>query len=334
MKKKTTIDDVAREAGVSRQTVSRAINGMNGISAGTRERIMEMIDVMGYEPSRLARGMAGSQTHSIGLIVGNISNPSQADTFQNLYKLAEAERYDVILRNTSYQEKLEVKAMKSLIAENVDGIIVLNPDMPIAELEAFADADCPIVVVNRSMCAQHVSSIVTDTTRAIKSVVEYLTGIGHTTIGLITRPGKLENIRHYIGYKQAVAARNLPDLPQLVVQKEVSLLGGYLATHQLLNQHDAVTAITAYNDLMALGAIKACKERGHNVPDSISIFGYDDIPFASYSTPKLSTIRINSEEVAFHAFKRIKEMIAQPTTNFPTVVLDIDLVLRESTNNI
>ncbi|MEM8857784.1 MAG: LacI family DNA-binding transcriptional regulator [Chloroflexota bacterium] len=332
MRKKTTIDDVAREAGVSRQTVSRAINGMGGISANTRERIMVMVDEMGYEPSRLARGMAGSQTHTIGLVIGDIGNPSHADIFQSLYKLAEAEQYNIMLRNTNYQKELEIKSMKSLTAENVDGIIVLSPTIAPEKLVAFAEPGCPIVVIDQLICAKHVSSIVTDTTRATKSVVEYLIGTGHQTIGLITRPGALDTIRHYVGYKQAVTARNLPDLPQLIVQNETTLLGGYLAAHQLLNQSSNITAITAYNDLQALGAIKACKERGHGVPESISVFGYSDIPFASYSSPTLSTIRINGEEVAFHAFQRIKEMVAQPNMEFPTVVLDIDLVLRESTN--
>ena len=269
MRKKTTIDDVAREAGVSRQTVSRAINGMGGISAGTRERIMEMVDVMGYEPSRLARGMAGSQTHTIGLIVGDITNPAHADMFQCLNKLAESEQYNILLRNTNYQSAMEVKSMKSLIAENVDGIIVLSPTISPEMMVDFAEPDCPIVVIDRSICAKHISSIITDTTRATKSVVEYLIGTGHQTIGLITRPGKLETIRHYTGYKQAVIARNLPDLPELIVQNETTLLGGYLAAHQLLNQSNSTSPPSPLTTIyklwvrskLAKSAAGACQNR-------------------------------------------------------------------------
>ena len=333
MRKKTTIDDVARKAGVSRQTVSRAINGMDGISAGTRERIMEMVDVMGYQPSRLARGMAGSQTKTIGLIIGNITNPTQAEIFQNLYKFADGENYNIILRNTNYERGLELKSMNSLIGENVDGVIVLSPTMSTDELREFAQADRPIVVIHRSVSAEHISSIVTDMARATKSAVEYLIGTGHQTIGLITRPGPLDKNRHYSGYMQAVRARGLTNNPKIIIQNEITLLGGYLAAQQLLNTCTKVTAISTYNDLMALGAIKAFEERGLSVPGSIAVFGYNDIPYASYSSPTLSTIRINSEKIALRAFYRIKEMIAQPDVIFPEGVLDIDLVLRESTNS-
>lgn len=331
MRKKTTIDDVAREAGVSRQTVSRAINGMEGISAGTRERIMEMVHVMGYQPSRLARGMAGSQTKTIGLIIGNITNPTQAEIFQNLYKFAEGENYNIMLRNTNYESELELKSVYSLISENVDGIVFLSPTLTSSQLADFAQGDRPIVVINRSVSAKHISSIVSDMTRATKSVVEYLIGTGHQTIGLITRLGSLDNNRHFCGYMQAVKSRGLSTSPDLVFQNEITLLGGYLAAQQLLTKSNGVTAITTYNDLMALGAMKAFEERGLSVPDSIAVFGYDDIPYASYSTPTLSSIRINSEKVALYAFHRIKEMIAQPEVIFPEAVLDIDLVLREST---
>lgn len=333
MRKKTTIDDVAREAGVSRQTVSRAINGMDGISAGTRERIMEMVNVMGYQPSRLARGMAGSRTKSIGLIIGNITNPTQAEIFQNLNRLADVENYNIMLRNTNYEKELELKSMHSLIGENVDGVIVLSPTMTTDELMGFAEADRPIVVIHRSISAQYISSIVTDKARATKSAVEYLIGTGHQNIGLITRMGKLDKNRHYSGYMQAVHARELPHHSNIIIQNEITLLGGYLAAQQLLNSCSSVTAITTYNDLMALGAIKAFKERGLSVPSSIAVFGYNDIPYASYSSPTLSTIRINSEKIALRAFYRIKEMIAQPDAIFPEGVLDIDLVLRESTNS-
>lgn len=332
MKKRTTIDDVAREVGVSRQTVSRAINGMDGISPNTRDRVMEMVSEMGYQPSRLARGMAGNSTQTIGLIIGNITNPSHAEIFQCLYNLADAEHYNVLLRNTNYRKELELKAVKSLIAENIDGLVILSPTLDSEELAQFSDEDCPIVVIHRAISAKNISSIVTDTSRATKSVVEYLMGSGHECIGLVTRIGELKTIRHFKGYQQAVEMRGLPNCPSLIEQEEITMRGGYLATLRLLKQNPNLTAITTYNDLMAIGALKACEELERHVPDSVAIFGYNDIPFASFCTPTLSTIRINGEEVGKRAFQRIKEMIARPEIEFPPAVLDIDLVIRESTN--
>jgi len=332
MKKRTTIDDVAREAGVSRQTVSRAINGMGGISANTRDRVMEMVDEMGFQPSRFARGMAGRQTQTIGLVIGNLTNPARAEIFQSLYNTAAAEHYNIFVRSTDYQPSQELRAMQSLISENVDGIVIISPTLPEDQLAEFADKDCPIVVVHREVIADHVSSITTDVVRATKSVVEYLMGAGHTHIGLITRNGALEAIRHVRGYKNALHGRGFPSNLESIVQDKVTLKGGYSATLKLLSQHPDISAIVAYDDLMALGAMKACKELGHRIPDDIAIMGYNDIPFAAFCSPTLSTIRINGREVGQRAFSRIKEMIARPEVEFPPAVLDIDLVIRESTN--
>ena len=130
MKKRTTIDDVAREAGVSRQTVSRAMNGMDGISVHTRDRVLETIDDLGYRPSRLARGMASSQSQTIGLIIGNIIDPAQANVVRGLNDAAEAKNHNVFLRNSDNIAARELEALKSLTAENVDGIVITSPSLP------------------------------------------------------------------------------------------------------------------------------------------------------------------------------------------------------------
>lgn len=334
MKKRTTIDDVAREAGVSRQTVSRAMNGMDGISVHTRDRVLETIDDLGYRPSRLARGMASSQSQTIGLIIGNITDPAHANVVRGLHDAAEEQNYNVFLRNSDNIAARELEALKSLAAENVDGIVITSPRIAAETLIDFADEDCPVVVVHREIVAKHISSITTNTERATSIVVEYLIGAGHQHIGLITRLGNLDLIRHVWGYQKTLMNRGLPYCLSRVAQTETTLKGGYDAAYRLLSQDKELTAIATYNDLMALGAMKACADLGKVVPNDVNIIGYDDIDFASYMTPTLTTLRFQGYDVGRSAFKRLKEMISRPDEDFPPVVLDIELVIRDSTTTI
>lgn len=331
MKKRTTIDDVAREAGVSRQTVSRAMNGMDGISVHTRDRVLETIDDLGYRPSRLARGMASSQSQTIGLIIGNIIDPAQANVVRGLNDAAEAKNHNVFLRNSDNIAARELEALKSLTAENVDGIVITSPSLPAKTLTSFADQNCPIVVVHREVIAKHVSSITTNTERATRTVVEYLIGAGHQHIGLITRMGDVEQIRHVWGYKETLVNRNLPYCSSRIAQADTNLKGGYEAAYKLLSKDKNLTAIATYNDLMALGAMKACADLGRAVPEDVSIIGYDDIEFASHIKPSLTTLRFQGYDIGCSAFERLMEMINRPEEDFPPVILNIELVIRDST---
>ena len=201
-------------------------------------------------------------------------------------------------------------------------------------LASFADRDCPIVVVHRDIVAKHISSITTDSQRATKIAMEYLIGAGHQHIGLITRRGNAEDMPHVWGYKQTLINRKLPYCVSRVSQGETNLRGGYEAAYQLLSKDKELTAIATYNDLMALGAMKACADLGRVVPEDVSIVGYDDTEFAAFIKPTLTTLRFQGYDVGRISFERLMEMIARPDEDFPPVILDIELVIRESTSTI
>ena len=331
MKKRTTINDIAREAGVSRQTVSRAINGQDGISDVTREKVLRMVDELEFRPNRLAQGMANSQTHTVGFVIGNITNPAHAEVISGIHDYAQAQNYNVFVRNTNNDPQQELEAIKSLQAQRVDGIVIVSSQIESDILISCADAEMPIVVVHREIEAPHVSSITTDTQRATTMVTNYLFGSGHTAIGLLTREGDLAAIRHVRGYRCAFKQRNLCFDNSWIVQAETNLYGGYSAAKELLTQHPNMTAIFAYNDIMAIGAMKACFDLGYKVPEDIVLFGYDDIKLASYVNPTLSTVRFHSRYVGSSAIERLLAMVKQPETIFPTLVVDMELIIREST---
>jgi len=278
--------------------------------------------------------MASSQSQTIGLIIGNITDPAHANVVRGLHDVAEEQNHNVFLRNSDNIAEKELEALKSLAAENVDGIVIASPRLPAETLATFADGDCPIIVVHRNFEAKHISSITTDSERATRIAVEYLIGAGHKKIGLITRLGETESNRHVWGYKQTLEKRGLPYCPTLISQSDTNLKGGYEAAYHLLTHHKDLTAIAAYNDLMALGAMKACADLGRSVPDHVSIVGYDDTEFASFITPTLTTLRIQGYDVGRIAFKRLMEMVARPDEDFPPIILDIELIIRESTSTI
>ena len=341
MRKRTTIDDVAREAGVSRQTVSRAINGMDGISEATRERVMDTVNELGYRPSRLAQGMASNQTHTVGLVISNIVNPAQAQIVRGIQDVAVRSDTNVFLRNTDHSKEKERESIRSLVSEKVDGIILLNSRLEDEELIQFANANCPIVLVHRHLAAANISSIVTDVERTTKTVIRYLIGSGHHAIGLVTRLGSFENNGHIQGFlsiMESTESLNQEGLPadwakNRIVQEEITLEGGYRGTLQLLTRSPELSAIFAYNDLMGIGAMRACNELGRALPKSTAIFGYGDIAWCSYVTPALSSVRIQGHDLGRQAMERLVEMIGKPDRIFPPIVLDIELVFRESTDS-
>ncbi len=334
MKKNITIDDVAKYAGVSRQTVSRAINNMNGISKTTRTKVLAAIKELGYRPSRLARGMAGNQSLTIGLVIGNILNPAHSEVIRGLESVAQTIEYNVFLRTTNYVRDAEIETIKALIAENVDGIVLSSTHLDVETLAEFADEKLPIVVVHRNLHAPHLTSITTDIERATQTLIEYLIGSGHRQIGLLTRPGNLEDIFHVKGYKKGFQTLGLAFNSDWILQaSNTNLEAAYRATQRMVAKNKDLSAIVAYNDMMAIAAMHACHDLGLNIPDDISIIGYDDIPIAAHITPALTTLRIPSFEIGRLAMNQMVEMIKAPDMSFPPTLCDIELILRASTKS-
>ena len=334
MKKRVTIDDVAREAGVSRQTVSRAINGKHDISADTRARVLESIDLLGYRPSRIAQGMASSQTRTIGLIISDVTNPSHAEIVRGLQDKAQSHNYNVFIRNTDRDIAIEREAIESLISEDVDGLVIMTSMLSYEELGKIAERFRPIVLIHRQHDHPNISSLLINLERASDLALSYLIGSGHRNIGLITSHGDLANCRHIIAYKEVLTQRGITIGKDWIVQGDTSLAGGYVATRQLLTKHPEITAIFAYNDIMAIGAISACRQLGRSVPHDCSVMGFNDIMLASYVNPTLSTIRYFTNFVGYCALERVLEMIDNAGGAFPPVVLECELVIRESTASV
>jgi LacI family transcriptional regulator len=334
LKPRITIEDVAREAGVSRQTVSRAINNKAEISFDTLNRVLEAVDKLGYRPSRMAQGLVTQQTHTVGLIVSDITNPFFPEVARGVLDAAQLKGYNVFLCNTDGNLQHELRILQSLADHAVDGIIIYPSYDSDDNLKSFLEQyQRPLVLVNHFFKHPGVSNVLVDNQGGAKLAVDYLVSQGHTAIGMLAgvlNPGR-DRIRRIQGFRQALNDHDLPVVEEWIVPSlDPTFERGYEAGRYLLSQHPQVTAIFAYNDLLALGAIRACHELGRRIPADCAIIGFDDIRWAATATPSLTSIGVNKHDLGEQAITRLLAMLDNPEATFPPIYIDVELVLRES----
>jgi LacI family transcriptional regulator len=330
--RRVTIEDVAQAAGVSRQTVSRAMNDKDEISQETKQRVMQAIQELGYRPNRLAQGMVTQRTYTVGLVVSNITNPFFPEVTRGVQDTALANEYNVLLCNTDDTAEVELQSLRSLAAQHADGIILFSHQASDDELRTFADSYRPLVLINRICEHPHISVLLVDNYRGAQLAADYFADHQHTQIGMLTNDSPTySQSRRLLGFRQQLEARGL-QLPEERVIPEVNHLeGGYRAAHQLLTRYPEVTAIFTYNDLMAVGAIRACSELGRRIPADVAIIGFDGIQMSTMTTPSLSTIYVDKYAMGQQAMNRLIAMIEAPDVTFAPIELNVELILREST---
>lgn len=329
--KRVTIIDVAKAAGVSRQTVSRAMNGKAEISPATKERVMQAVRELGYQPNRVAQSMVTRRTFTVGLVFPDILNPFFPEVARGVQDTAREQRYNVFLCNTDDNPKIEAEVLQSLTAQPVDGIIILGSCLSDKDLLDFANSYKPIVITNRIIDHPNISRIIVDNVTGGSLAASHLIEQGHTSLGIITNHNiDLATTRRMQGFRTTVEGHEL-ELPAAHIAINAPVIeGGYAAAMELIGKSPHLTSIFAYNDLMALGALRACHDMGLSVPDDIALIGFDDIHLTSISSPSLTTVRVDKYALGMAAMNRLLAMMAQPETQFSDENLPMSLVRRES----
>jgi LacI family transcriptional regulator len=331
-KKRATIKDVAAKAGVSYQTVSRVINNKGEISPDTKERVLEAAKALNYRPSRVARGLVMQRTNTAGLIISDITNPFFPEVARGVQDMARSKDYNVFLCNTDEDPAEDIQVLYSLTTQAVDGIILFAYHLSDDELKTFADNYRPMVLINRIFEHPNVSRVIVDNYRGAKLAVDHLVEQGHTNIGMVVGRDWLPGtVRRVNGFRDALSDHGLPVVDEWIVTGPPVLANGYESTQHLLKQNPEITAIFAYNDLMALGAIRACKDLGRRVPADCAIVGFDDIQLTSMITPSLTSVHVDKYALGQQAMTRLLAMINNPDTAFPPISIDVELIIREST---
>jgi len=336
-RKSVTRDDVAREAGVSPTTVSYVVNhGPRHVTPETRQKVLQAIEKLGYKPNILARSLRLRRTTSIGLILPDTINPYFAEVVYGVEKVAFERNYSVFLCHSEYSPDRELQYINSLYSKRVAGVLwfpATGDNRPAQLLDEFG---VPLVILDRSIKHTEAPTVVTDNYLGGYDATQHLISLGHRLIGCIARPVDLYHSHERVrGYLAAHADNQLPTDEDLIVRGGFRLGDGRRATHQLLKQKPQTTAIFAYNDVMALGSMRACWEMGLRVPEDVSIVGFDDIPQSSYLCPALTTIRQPKFDMGKLGAEFLLDLVeGKAVKDKPISPLEVELIIRESTGQV
>ena len=300
-RKRVTLQDVAREAGVSAMTVSRVINHTGRISPATRQHVSEVIDALGYRPSRAARTLVTTKTWTIGVVVPDITNPYFAEIVHGIEDTAWEAGYSVLLANTNESPARETSLLSQIDESAVDGLIPVSSRLSDDDLRPLLEQHRAVVTINRQFPA--LASCVRPRHgygfRAYEAAL-YLARAGHTRIGYISLIRSLINMQ-------------IEDLIARLAEKDIAMRrewcasclptwdAGYQTGRRLLAEQPDLTAIVAGNDLVALGVMRAAIEAGRCIPGDLALIGGDDILLASQVPPPLTTFSVPKYEIGVHA---------------------------------
>ncbi|MEM1115243.1 MAG: LacI family DNA-binding transcriptional regulator [Bacteroidota bacterium] len=326
----TTLKDVARHAGVSFSTVSRAINHPDKVQEATRTRIEAAIRDLGYQPHRAARRLRGQGAHAqiFGLIIPDIENPFYSGIVRGVEERAYAEGYAVILSNTNEDADRERFYLDVLRQEAAAGAI----------LPPFGDGSTPdpdtlpfpVVCFDRRPQADVFDTVVVDNAQGAFEAVSHLAGLGHARIGMIAASRDLTTSRERTaGYHRALAAHGIDADPALVRSGDPRPEAGYQLALDLLH-HDPPTALFVGNNVLTMGVLEAAHELGVSIPGDLALVTFDDPPWTRLVTPPLTAVRQPTFEIGRRAADLLLARIAEPDRPAETVTLQTELIVRGS----
>ena len=328
-----TIKDIAKLSGVSTATVSKIINGKdNDISRPTIEKVSKIIKELNYSPNTIARSMITKKTKTVGLVIPDVRNPFFTDLTRGAEDVANERGYSIFFCNTDDDLNKEIKYINNLIEKQVDGIALAGAAFRDKALEEKVNIKIPIVSLDRNVYFKGIEGkIEVDNFLGAYDAVSYLIKLGHKKIMFLS--GQLNvklSIDRLEGYKKALEDNNIDYNEKLVIVGRYSSDFGYGIMKNTTIDRD-VTAIFCGNDLIAIGAIKALKEKNISIPQDISIVGFDDINIASLVAPSLTTVRQPSYEIGHLAMEKLIDILEGKENLSNKVEIKLELIVREST---
>jgi DNA-binding LacI/PurR family transcriptional regulator len=324
-----SIKDVAAKAAVSTATVSHVLNGTRVTRPRTRERVLAAVHDLGYAQNQAARNLARGTSSLLGLLVSDVRNPFFPEITAAFQDQALAHEMDAIMMNTNYDAQRTLHSVRRLLGLQVPGVAIFTSQIEPSVVDVLAERHVAAVYLDLGKVSHAVSNIVLDYEGGIAQALEHLTGLGHSRIAYIGGPPKLLSIHRR---KEAfiVHATRLGLDASLTIDSDFSVKGGYSAFSQFLSD-DPPTAIVAGNDLTAIGVLHCAYDRGLRVPEHLSVIGFDDILFAEYTQPALTTVAVPRAEIGKTAFEALWAMLSDRELKGREYALDTRLVIRQST---
>jgi DNA-binding LacI/PurR family transcriptional regulator len=343
-KKQATLSDIANTVGVAPMTVSRVINRNGYVSDETRKKVLQVVKDMNYRRNGLARNLKRQYTETIGLVLGDISNPYSTELAHAVRETLSVQGFNLFICISEHSAKEDIAAFESLVNHSVDGIIVATRSNPAGDeyLRGIVENNVPVVVIGRDFQHEAVDYVSADNMRGGFEATRHLIDLGHRRIGFIganlSGGARLKRLQ---GYLNALEQHKIPVDERLITGRREAASDipgystervGYEGMKRLLSLPVRPTAVFARNDFTAIGAMTAVKEAGLNIPKDLAIVGFDDIPLAVHTSPSLTTVRqpmrLQGQLAAEMLLRRIEN---NEINTREESVLSCELVIREST---
>lgn len=331
----SNIKDIAKRAGVSVATVSRALKQPNLVKESTRKIILSAIKDLEYKPNALARGLRRQKSDNVVVVVPFIHNPFFSGIIQGIENVAHSHGYKVLLgESQNNQERLDSYA-EMLMTKEADGLILLGALLPSGmseELASNGTSSVPLVLACEYFDDYNLPNVRIDNVQAARTATEYLIELGHRKIAKITGPLDNPLSRDRLeGYARTLATANLRYSEELVAESDFTVHSGYDAMTRLLEGAPDITAVFCSSDETALGAMHAIKERGLSVPDDISVVGFDNVWFSEFMDPPLTTISQPQLKIGEAAMRMMLDISSKKTELPQSRILPHELIIRKST---
>jgi LacI family transcriptional regulator len=324
-----TMKEVAERAGVSVATVSYVLNDTRKVRPETERRVLSAAKDLGYSPNTAARSLVMGRSSMVGLIVPDIGNPFFPEITKSFQDAARMSGLETIVMNTNYDLQRTRDTVDRLMSLQVPGAAFLTSQVDPAIRLALSGKGICAVYLDHGVAGPHISGIAIDYAHGIQAAVAHLLELGHRRIGFIGGPanGSAAKLRKF-AFLDCVSART--DIEVRVVDSDFSVQGGYFSCSKLLNDFPA-TAVMAANDMMAIGAMHCAYDRKIAVPSEISIVGFDDITFAQFTQPALTTVAVPREDIGRLAFQSLWSLVSDSSRAGMEYEVKTGLVVRQTT---
>lgn len=336
----TTLKDIANATGVSTTTVSIILNNKaKHISKDTKELVLKTAKKMNYRPNMIARSLVKQSSHSIGLIMPDIVNPFFAEIAKGVYEVAMKNNYTVSIFNTDDNIDKDIECIDYMIDTFVDGFVsILATDSRIEKMDTCAkkleNCSCPIVLIDRLIDGQDFMSVTTDNKQGGFLATEHLIKLGHTRIGCVCSQLNTNfSKQRFYGYLEALQKYNIKFDSELIYEGDFRFETGHRGANVLIKK--GVTAIFAFNDMIAYGVYRLLKEQDLKVPKDISVVGYDDLLYSSMLSIPLTTINQPARDIGRKSAEKLISCIEGKAKDINTHdIFTPELVIRESTSKL
>jgi LacI family transcriptional regulator len=328
-----SIRDVARRAGVSIATVSRAVNRIPTVDPALAERVWRAIGELGYLPNTQARALVSGRSKVLGLIVSEITNPFFPELVQEFENVAVAQGYEVMIGSTNYQAERTELLIQRMLQRNVDGVAVMTFGIEEDLVQKLVEREFPLVFVDAGPDLPNIRVLKVNYGEGIRQAVQHLAALGHRKIAFITGPLRLRSaVARRDAFLKAMAELGLTVPGEHLSEGDHTMEGGIAAMEKLIVLTELPTAVLCSNDMTAIGALHALYRTTHKVPEDVSVVGFDDIHLAQFMLPPLTTVQMACSDLAAAAVEALRAGIEQdhPKAAKTEWNISTQLVVRQS----